>query len=321
MWGSEKNRPACIISEDRYYSDKLSAYAKQLGFADVYSGEKFELLWDHPHVADHALYFLDYNPNWDDDDCRSAMDMARKNRLPVIIALSFDMLDHCWAICDYDQCHFVIRDDWPEIMSLLAFLGLPAHAGVREGGENHNTQLMQISEQITVLAKKLAQLAQSSSASPSSDVRGSPYIAESSTSFRAAEQQNLAFPSQNAQSGSQISPEQFKKMLLLMQSLRHMRYDFLPASLFVEPAWNILLDIFGAYLTRKQVSVTSLCIASAVPTTTALRWIDTMIKADLLERRADRLDGRRVFIQLSDTGIAAMEGYFSRMMGMLPNKN
>lgn len=62
--------------------------------------------------------------------------------------------------------------------------------------------------------------------------------------------------------------------------------------LFGEPAWDILLDLFIAAKERRSVSVTSACIGSAVPSTTALRWITILEKHGLLVREADPGDAR-----------------------------
>ncbi|MFC0203372.1 MarR family transcriptional regulator [Novosphingobium soli] len=81
--------------------------------------------------------------------------------------------------------------------------------------------------------------------------------------------------------------------------------------LFGEPAWDILLDLFIAAKERRCVSVTSACIGSAVPSTTALRWITILEKQGLLVREADPGDARRVYVKLSARGYAAMLEYFA----------
>ncbi|PZU63331.1 MAG: MarR family transcriptional regulator [Sphingobium sp.] len=81
---------------------------------------------------------------------------------------------------------------------------------------------------------------------------------------------------------------------------RRLRADFLPGDLFADPAWDMMLDLLAARLEQAHVSVSSLCIASAVPPTTALRWIRTLTDKALVERRADPHDGRRIFIALAD---------------------
>src|SRR3546814_5777917 len=55
---------------------------------------------------------------------------------------------------------------------------------------------------------------------------------------------------------------------------RQLRARFFDPALFGDPAWDMLLDLTAARAEHNRVSVTSLCIASGVPLTTALRWIE-----------------------------------------------
>ena len=64
---------------------------------------------------------------------------------------------------------------------------------------------------------------------------------------------------------------------------------------------------------HSRVSVTSLCIASGVPPTTALRWISQLTDAGLFRRVEDDTDRRRAFIQLSDKAADAMARYFDEV--------
>jgi len=80
-----------------------------------------------------------------------------------------------------------------------------------------------------------------------------------------------------------------------------------------DPAWDILLDLYAAELEGAQVSVSSLCIAAAVPATTALRWIARMTDAGLLERQPDPFDRRRAFMALTDEGRDRMARYFASL--------
>ena len=91
---------------------------------------------------------------------------------------------------------------------------------------------------------------------------------------------------------------------------RQLRARFLDAELFADPAWDILLDLTAARAEGLRVSVTSLCIASGVPPTTALRWIGQMTEQGLLVREEDRVDRRRAFVALSETAVDAMARYF-----------
>lgn len=86
---------------------------------------------------------------------------------------------------------------------------------------------------------------------------------------------------------------------------------FQSEELFGEPAWDILLDLFIATKERRRVSVTSACIGSAVPSTTALRWISILERHGFLNREADPGDARRVYVRLSPRGYEAMLSYFA----------
>jgi hypothetical protein len=87
---------------------------------------------------------------------------------------------------------------------------------------------------------------------------------------------------------------------------------FADDTLFGEPAWDLLLDLFIAAKERKRVPVTSACIGAAVPTTTALRWLAVLEERGLVLREADPSDARRVFVRLSAGAYAKMVSYFTR---------
>lgn len=94
---------------------------------------------------------------------------------------------------------------------------------------------------------------------------------------------------------------------------RRLRSDFLPASLFGEAAWDMLLDLYAAHYEGQPVSVSSLCIASAVPSTTALRAIEAMERDGSLARVPDLKDKRRIFLKISDARRAELDAYFDRL--------
>ncbi len=94
---------------------------------------------------------------------------------------------------------------------------------------------------------------------------------------------------------------------------RQLRARFFDGDLFADPAWDMLLDLTAARAEQSRVSVTSLCIASGVPPTTALRWIGQMTDAGLLQRNEDKTDRRRAFITLSDKATEAMTRFFAQL--------
>ncbi len=94
---------------------------------------------------------------------------------------------------------------------------------------------------------------------------------------------------------------------------RQARSRFFDADLFGDPAWDMLLDLTAAHAEGTQVSVTSLCIAAAVPATTALRWLTQMVESGIFIRVPDPADRRRAFIGLSEKAVTAMSGYFASL--------
>jgi hypothetical protein len=99
---------------------------------------------------------------------------------------------------------------------------------------------------------------------------------------------------------------------------RRLRDQFFHSEIFADPAWDMLLDLFAARLEKRRVAVSSLCIAAAVPPTTALRWIKSLSDQGLFVRVADVEDGRRVFIELSDGAANAMETYLRAAQRISP---
>jgi DNA-binding MarR family transcriptional regulator len=75
----------------------------------------------------------------------------------------------------------------------------------------------------------------------------------------------------------------------------------------------MLLDLLQAEISQLRVPVSSLCIAAAVPATTALRWLKTMVNQGLFVRRADPHDGRRVFVELAPETSGALRRYFAEV--------
>jgi DNA-binding MarR family transcriptional regulator len=84
------------------------------------------------------------------------------------------------------------------------------------------------------------------------------------------------------------------------------------AFLFGEPGWDMLLFLYLATKRGNEVSVSTVAYASAVPATTALRCLRDMEKAGTVRRWPDSLDGRRTLVELTTTGVAAMERYLTQ---------
>lgn len=153
--------------------------------------------------------------------------------------------------------------------------------------ERSAPQLQQLSDDVSRIATTLARLA------------AEPKVAAKSHSEKPA----------NDGRQSKIAIETVRKVI----QARRLRNQFFDGELFADPAWDMLLDLFHAEIAQRRVPVSSLCIAAAVPATTALRWIKTMTDVGLFRRRADPYDGRRVFVELSPEASKAMRRYFDEI--------
>lgn len=101
---------------------------------------------------------------------------------------------------------------------------------------------------------------------------------------------------------------------------RRRREKIFGADLFGEPAWDILLELYAAELTHQNLSVSDACYASAVPHTTALRWIAKLENDGWVTRVYDPCDGRRCWLMLSDQGSDKMRRFVTDL-AIRPTEN
>ena len=94
---------------------------------------------------------------------------------------------------------------------------------------------------------------------------------------------------------------------------RRARSEYFDADMFADPAWDILLDLMLARIEGSTESISSLCIAAAVPMTTAMRWIRELIARGVLIRWPDPDDGRRNFVALSEQAAKQMTAYLQNL--------
>ncbi len=94
---------------------------------------------------------------------------------------------------------------------------------------------------------------------------------------------------------------------------RRVRSKYFAEDLFADPAWDMLLDLLQAEIAQLRVPVSSLCIAAAVPATTALRWLKTMVSQNIFIRRPDPHDGRRIYVELAPEASQSLRRYFAEV--------
>lgn len=93
---------------------------------------------------------------------------------------------------------------------------------------------------------------------------------------------------------------------------RAARRDYIDGDLLGEPAWDMLLDLFMQFAGGASVSTTSLCIASRVPNTTALRYVALLEDKGYVARKPSEVDGRVMLVSLTDTGVLAVGRYLEQ---------
>ena len=100
------------------------------------------------------------------------------------------------------------------------------------------------------------------------------------------------------------------RSVLSLLKARRIREACFDESLFADPAWDILLELYAAHLDDKRISISGVCVANPVPSTTALRWMDKLESGGWIIREDDPSDGRRAWVHLSNKATAAMDQFF-----------
>ncbi len=91
-----------------------------------------------------------------------------------------------------------------------------------------------------------------------------------------------------------------------LRRARRRRLALFPGIGFADPAWDMLLDLYCAKLSDERATVSSLCLASGVPATTALRWMQLLVSSEYITRVPDRTDRRRFYVALAPGTVERM---------------
>lgn len=81
-------------------------------------------------------------------------------------------------------------------------------------------------------------------------------------------------------------------------------------SIFTDPVWNMLMELFKAHLIGERISVSTLHMISGTSSATASRRILDMEYAGLIERIPDENDRRRTYARLTDNSVDLLQQYF-----------
>lgn len=218
---------------------------------------------------------------------------ATSASLDVIVSVAPDQIDAAAAQLHGRHVQLLCEPSIAERAAAVAFASARARGRVRDNdGAPETAELQRLSEQVARIAETLARFSREEPAPARQGVRGV------STEYRGPDEPKIAVP---------VTAAEIRQLI----RARRLRSNFFEPELFADPAWDMLLDLFAAEMERRQVSVSSLCIAAAVPPTTALRWIATLHEAGLFERHADPADRRRAYIGLSQKGMDSMRSYIA----------
>ncbi|MFM2099323.1 MAG: hypothetical protein RLZZ366_862 [Pseudomonadota bacterium] len=227
--------------------------------------------------------------------------IASRENVPAIISMPIDLIDIASAQADRPNVTLLCQPDLAERVSSLSLAWAGKFSGVADSAmEMDSIRLRRLSDEVTRIARALSNLSSGGMSAPGE-------LSEMLQSQ--VNDVQIGFAAEPVE----LSPSALPKAsdIRLMLRLRRLRDSYFDPSLFADPAWDMLLDLLAARIEGDQVAVSSLCIAAAVPPTTALRWLKAMTDHGLFERHADPLDGRRIFIRLTDAATRAMGKYFA----------
>ena len=223
----------------------------------------------------------------------------------LVVSTSIAALDDVFGCLDQSGAQILVAPSRAErVIALGRVLAAMPRGRVRELSEEDRLTLLRLTEQVGQIAERLDRMS-APSVPPHEPRDGSVFRFESPPSAFVGADEGTA---RLVRATRPALPDPRLVRRIIRQ--RQLRARFFEGDLFADPAWDMLLDLTAARAEHTRVSITSLCIASGVPPTTALRWIGQMTEAGLLERVEDETDRRRAFVTLTDKASDAMARYF-----------
>ncbi|RIV83165.1 MarR family transcriptional regulator [Aurantiacibacter zhengii] len=234
----------------------------------------------------------------------------------LIVSTSREGLEDIFGACAESHAQILVDPTRAErVIALGRMLAELPRLRLRELSETDRLALLRLTEQVGKIAERLDRIDRKAGGGQWG--QDAPFGGDSAFRFESPvdtyrgpgiERQQAKVPQRKSRPALP-SATLVRKII----TARRLRARFMNAELFADPAWDMLLDLTAARVEHARVSVTSLCIASGVPPTTALRWIGQMTEAGLFERVEDDCDRRRAFIRLSDKAADGMARYFAEL--------
>jgi hypothetical protein len=298
-----------IFADRAHLRDEIRDDAAATGLAVRECGEVAALLEGGPRPLGEVV-LLDC-PSVDAGTLAALarLDMrAARSGAQLVISTTVEALDDVFACCDQSDPQILVDPTRAErVIALGRVLAKVPNLRLRELAEDDRLTLLRLTEQVGQIAQRLERL---------SGVQ--PAVLGDDKAFRFKSPAPAYNGPSQAAAGEHLicaarPPLPDPRLVRRIIRQRQLRARYFDGELFADPAWDMLLDLTAARVEHTRVSVTSLCIASGVPPTTALRWIGQLTEAGLFERVEDDTDRRRVFITLTDRAAEAMARYFAEL--------
>jgi len=130
---------------------------------------------------------------------------------------------------------------------------------------------------------------------------------------RLTEEDDTSTASELARLAIARCPTQSERLMLRAReilALRQKRAELFGPSMFGEPAWEMLLQLYSMSGGARQ-SMSRLAQLSGTSKATALRWADYLCDRGLVRRQRHPTDLRSAFMELTDKGREKIQSYLA----------
>lgn len=287
--------PVLIVDDDADWGKECAFSLRQMGYEPFVASsadEALALFVDH----DISIAIVDYNlPGLDGVTLIQEMAQqaeAEGRQLRFIMATGYATKDVAIEAMRASAIDFLEKPISPADLrrALQRIRGMPPASGPRRV----------LLDKISNLSTELQRLAQLM------DEPGRAAIPETQA---APKEPTVALPS--LAPGDPVEPQVMTNLIRDLLRKETKRREIGGGELFGDPAWAMLLDLLLAKIEGRRVSVSSACIASGAPMSTALRLVRRLVDESVLCRLPDEQDRRRHFLAINPKFELPLVSYLS----------
>lgn len=272
--------PVLIVDDDTDWGEECAFSLRQMGyepFVASSAGEALALFLQH----DVSIAIVDYNlPGLDGISLIQEMAQraeAEGRTLRVIMATGYATKDIAIDAMRASAIDFLEKPISPaDLRSALQRLrGLPSGTVARKVLLDKISNLSGELQRLAHLMDDPSRLIDSTAAAPTVEAPRTAAVGEA------------------------VTPEHLTGYIRDLLRRETKRREIGGGELFGDPAWAMLLDLLLARIENRRVSVSSACIASGAPMSTALRLVRRLVDEGVLHRLPDEMDRRRHFLAIN----------------------